>query len=119
MLSTLKPITGLTPSSTTPPDLALLIGPGDPVSKCYDNGTDIMAFTDSRLVIAQSYRGKRSVTSIPFTNLLAVTMRLDKRGKHEGIAFTDLSGAVLEAAFAEASDRQDVYYLVYDGLAIR
>ena len=119
MLDTIKPITGLTPSATTPPEVALLIGPGEPVSKCYDNGSDILAFTDSRLVIAQSYRGKRSVTSIPYANLLSVTMRLDKRDKHEAIAFTDLSGAVLDADFADASNREDVYYLVYDGLAVR
>ena len=119
MLNSIKPIAGLKPSSTTPPDLALLIGTGDPVSKCYDNGSDVVALTDSRLVIAQSHRGKRSVTSIPFTSLLTVTMRLDKRGKHEAIAFTDLSGGVLETAFSEASDRQDIYYLVYDGLTAR
>lgn len=116
MLDKMKSISNAVPTPTFPEILVTLLSDGEIVKKCYDGNGDIVAFTHSRIMIAQTNRGTTFALSIPYKNLMSVTMLLNRNGKHNGIIVTDFSSNSLEVGFSEPADREDLYKMIFDAI---
>ena len=119
MFTNINIIKDLSPASTTPPTISILLNEGESMEKCYESGKTVIGFTADRIILGHVVKTENWIRSFTYHNISSLTVVLDKSGKHSGLNFTATDGSKLEIRFDSGSDRENLYQSIFERINYR